>query len=134
MELAFLTPLLKDSADSVSGGVAIYDERVLKTWLTKNGGRTDGVDKGLEGGFVLVFPMKMTTFRIVSDQSVEWCGEHTEIADIHVVEIKESKKGTQFSKCCWSFPILNPIDFDGVHGNMVLAIMTPRYLTSVTSN
>ena len=34
MELAFLIPLLKDSADSVSGGVAIDRESFFKTGLS----------------------------------------------------------------------------------------------------
>ena len=44
MELAFLTLLLKDGADSVCGGVAINDEGVVEMWLTKDQGHANGVD------------------------------------------------------------------------------------------
>ena len=36
MKLAFLTPLLKDGAQSVSRGVAINNEGFLETWLSEN--------------------------------------------------------------------------------------------------
>ena len=94
MELAFLTPLLKDSTDSISGGVTIDDEGVLETQLMKNRGHTDSIDKGLEGRFMLIFPMEMAPFCAVGDQSIERCGEQTEVVNVHAVEIKESEKGT----------------------------------------
>ena len=121
MELAFLTPLLKDGADSISGGVTIDDESFLKTWLTKDGGRADSVDEGLEGGFVLIFPKKTAALHTVCDQGIEQCGKHTEIVDIHVIEVKESKESTQLLECRRSFPVFNPINFDGIHGDTVLA-------------
>ena len=71
MELAFLTLLLKDGADCVSGGVAINYEQVLEMRLTKNGGRTNGIDKCLKGGFVLVFPIELTTLGAEGDERVE---------------------------------------------------------------
>ena len=43
MELAFLIPLLKDSANSVSGGVAIDGELVLESGLSQNRGGANGV-------------------------------------------------------------------------------------------
>jgi hypothetical protein len=49
VELAFLTLLLKDGANSVSGSVAIHREWVLETGLTEDWSRTDGVDERLEG-------------------------------------------------------------------------------------
>ena len=36
MELAFLTPLLKDGANRISGGVTINDEGILEMRLTKD--------------------------------------------------------------------------------------------------
>ena len=48
MELAFLTPLLKDSANCVGRGVAINNERIFKAGLAKDWGRADGVDEGLK--------------------------------------------------------------------------------------
>ena len=70
MELAFLTLLLKDGADSVSGGVAIYNERVFEAGLAKDGGRADGVNKGLEGGFVFILPVEATALRAKRDKGV----------------------------------------------------------------
>ena len=43
MELAFLIPLLKDGADSISGGVAINRELVLESGLSQDGGGADSV-------------------------------------------------------------------------------------------
>ena len=43
MELAFLIPLLKDGANSVSGGVAIDHESVLESGLSQDGGSANGV-------------------------------------------------------------------------------------------
>ena len=43
MELAFLIPLLKDGADSVSGGVAIDRELVVKTGLSEDWGGAHSV-------------------------------------------------------------------------------------------
>ena len=87
MELAFLTPLLKDSTDSVSRGVAINNEGVLEAWLTKNQSRTNCINKGLKSGFVFVIPNEMASLCAMGDQCVEWCGKHTKIPDVHAVEI-----------------------------------------------
>ena len=67
MELAFLTPLLKDGANRISRGVAINNEGVLKTWLSKNGCCADGVDKGLKGRFVFMIPMCYDSFPLLLD-------------------------------------------------------------------
>jgi hypothetical protein len=74
VELAFLTLLLKDGADGVSGGVAINNERVLEARLTKDRGRADGIHKCLKGGFVFVFPMKFATLGAKRDERVKGGG------------------------------------------------------------
>jgi hypothetical protein len=43
VELAFLIPLLKDGANSVSGGVAIDREPVFESGLAQDGGGTNRV-------------------------------------------------------------------------------------------
>ena len=71
MELAFLTLLLKDGADSISGGVAIDDEGVIKTGLMKDWSHTNSVDEHLEGGFVFLFPVEFAAFRAKRNKSVK---------------------------------------------------------------
>ena len=94
MELAFLTLLLKDGADSVSGGVAINNERVLESGLAKDRGRANGIHKGLKGGFVFVFPMKFATFGTERDECVEGSGQSAEISNVHAVEVEETEEGS----------------------------------------
>ena len=67
MELAFLTPLLKDGAHHISGSVAINDKGVFKMRLSEDWGSANGIDKGLEGGFVFIFPVEPTPFGTVSN-------------------------------------------------------------------
>ena len=74
MELAFLTLLLKDGADGVSGGVAIDDKRILEAGLTKDRGCTNGIYKCLKGGFVFVFPMKFATLGAKCDERIKGGG------------------------------------------------------------
>ena len=71
MELAFFTLLLKDGANSISRGVAIYDEWVLETRLSEDRGGTNGIYERLKGAFVFVVPMKFATFRAECDEGVE---------------------------------------------------------------
>ena len=92
MELAFLTPLLKDGADHVGRGIAINNERVLKLGLMKDQGCTDSVDEGLKCRFMFVFPMKPATFCTMCHESVEWGCEHAEVSNIHAVKIKKTKE------------------------------------------
>jgi hypothetical protein len=94
MELAFLTLLLKDGAQSISGGVAIDNEGFLKTGLPENWGGTNGVNKSVKRGFVFVVPMESAAFSAVGDECIKWGGEHAEIADIHAVEVEETEKST----------------------------------------
>ena len=89
MELAFLTLLLKDGADGVSGGVTINNKRVVEARLPKDGGRANGVDECLEGRFVFVIPMKFATFSTERDKCVERGGEKAEVSDVHAVKIEE---------------------------------------------
>jgi hypothetical protein len=92
VELAFLTLLLKDGANRVSGGVAINNKRVLETRLAKNGSGANGVDECLEGSFVFVFPVKFAAFRAESHESIEGGGQHTEISNVHAIKIEEPKE------------------------------------------
>ena len=119
MELAFLTPLLKDSANGISGGVAINNKGVIETRLAENRGGADGVNQGLKSRFMFIFPMKMATFHAVSHKSVKRGGEHAEIMNVHVVKVEETEECTQFAERCQSFSILNAIDFDWVHRNAI---------------
>ena len=74
MELAFLTLLLKDGADSVSGGVAIDDEGLIETGLTENRSRANGVDEHLEGGLVFTFPVEFAALRAKRNECVKGGG------------------------------------------------------------
>jgi hypothetical protein len=74
VELAFLTLLLKDRADSVSGGVAINGEGLIKTRLTEDRSHTNGVDKHLKGGLVFTFPVEFAAFRAKCNECVEGGG------------------------------------------------------------
>ena len=66
MELAFLIPLLKDGANSVSGGIAIDRELVLEAGLSQDGGHVDGIHKGIECCFMFVVPIKLPSFHAMS--------------------------------------------------------------------
>ena len=90
MELAFLTLLLKDGADSVCGGVAINDEWVFKMWLTKDRGRANGIDEGLKGGLVFLLPMEFTAFSAICDERVKGSGQETEVSNVHAVKVEET--------------------------------------------
>ena len=87
VELAFFIPLLKDGANSVSGGVAIDRESVLKAGLMKDGGGTNRVHQGVKRGFEFVVPIKLPSPGAVSDERIERCGQHAEITDVHAIEI-----------------------------------------------
>ena len=93
MELAFLTPLLKNGTKSVSGGVAINNEGFLEAWLSENGSGANSVDERVERGFVFIIPVESATFSAVGDERIERGGEHAEIANIHSVEVEKTKKG-----------------------------------------
>ena len=71
MELAFLTLLLKDGANSVGGGVAIENKWVLETRLAEDWSRTDGIYECLEGGLVFILPVEAATFRTEGDKGVQ---------------------------------------------------------------
>ena len=74
VELAFLIPLLKDSADSVGGSAAINCELIFKSGLSEDGGGAHHIHKGIECCFMFVIPIKLPSFRAVSYQRVERCG------------------------------------------------------------
>ena len=125
MELAFLTPLLKNSAESVGGGVAIDDKRFIKLWLSKDRGGANSVDKSVKGRFVFVIPMEFTPLHAVGNKGVKWGGEHTEMMDVHVVKVEKSQKGMEFSQSYGSLPVFDAIYFHWVHGNAILADDNP---------
>jgi hypothetical protein len=93
VELAFLTPLLKNSAESVGRGVAIDDKGFLKTWLLEDGGGAYRVNEGVKRGFVFILPVKSASFGAVGNECIKWGGEHAEIANIHAIEVEKSEKG-----------------------------------------
>ena len=117
MELAFLTLLLKDGADSVSGGVAINDKGVLETGLSKDRGGTYGINECLEGRFMFIFPTEFATLGAECDEGIERGGQKTKVPDVHAIKIEETQEGTQFAKGRGSFPVFDTINFDGVHGD-----------------
>ena len=119
MELAFLIPLLKDSANRVSGGVAINCELVVKSGLSQDGGCADSVHQGVEGCFKFIVPVKLPSLGAVSDEYVERCGQHAEVSNVHAIEIEETEKCSNFLQGCRTFPILHTLDLDWVHGNGV---------------
>jgi hypothetical protein len=121
MELAFLIPLLKDGANSVSGGVAIDREAVLKAGLTKDGGGANGVHQGVERGFKFVVPIKLPPSCAMSNKRVEGCGQHAKVANIHAIKVQEAEECSNFLQGRGTFPILYALDFDRIHGNGVLA-------------
>jgi hypothetical protein len=90
VELAFLTLLLKDSADSVGGGVAINYKWVLKMGLSKDRGRTNGIDECLEGRFVFIFPMKFATLSAECNECIEGGGQQTEVPDVHAIKVEKT--------------------------------------------
>ena len=92
MELAFFTPLLKNSAESISGGVAINNERFFEAWLLENRRGANSVDKSVKRGFVFIVPVKSAAFSAVGDKRVEWGGEHAEVVNIHLVEVEKTEK------------------------------------------
>ena len=94
MELAFLTLLLKDGADRVSRGIAINNKGVFETGLVKDRGGAHGVDEGLEGRFVFIFPVKFATFSAESYKGVERSREHTEVPNVHAIEIEETQESS----------------------------------------
>ena len=73
VELAFFTPLLKDSANCISGGIAINNKGVFETWLSQDQGCANCIYKGLESGFVFTVPMEMATLGAMCHKSIEGC-------------------------------------------------------------
>ena len=121
MELAFLTLLLKDGAYSVCGGVAINHEWVLETWLAKDQGGANGVDKGLKCGFMFVLPVEFTTLGAKRDKRIERGCEEAEVSNVHAVKVEKSQECAQFSKGRRPFPIFDAINLDWVHGDAIFA-------------
>ena len=93
MELAFLTLLLKDGTDGVSGGATIDNEGVFETGLAKDRGRTNGIDERLKGGLVFIFPMEFATLSAKRDECVEGGGQSAEVLDIHAIKVEKAEEG-----------------------------------------
>jgi hypothetical protein len=121
VELAFLTLLLKDGADRVGRGVAINNKWVFESGLTKDGSRTYGVHESLKGRLVFVIPVEFAALSAKSHEGVEGCSEHTEVLNVHAIEVEEAKECSYFSQSGGSFPIFDAIDFDRIHCNTIFA-------------
>ena len=115
VELAFLIPLLKDGADSVSRGIAINRKLVFEPGLSQDGGGAHRIHKGVECCFVFVIPIKLPSFRAVSYQRIERCSQHAKSTDIHAIEVQEAEESSNFLQGRGSFPVLHPLDFDQVY-------------------
>ena len=126
MELAFLTPLLKDGANCIGGGIAINNEGVFEMWLLEHWGCADSIHQGLKSGFVFKVPVETTTFGTMRNESIKRCSEHAEVTNIHAIKVEETEESSEFAKCCGSFPVFNTIDFDWVHSNTIFANDHPK--------
>ena len=93
MELAFLTPLLKNGAESIGRGVAINDKGFLKAWLSEDGGGANRIDEGVERGFMFIVPVELATLGAVGNERVKRGGEHAEITNVHLVEVEKAEEG-----------------------------------------
>ena len=94
MELAFLTPLLKNGAESVGGGVTIKNEGFLEAWLSENRGGAYCIDEGVKRGFMFIVPVELAAFSAVGNKRVKRCGKHAEVTNVHSVEVEKAEKGT----------------------------------------
>ena len=63
--------------------------------------------------------MKFAPLGTVCHQDIEGCRQHTEVANVHAIKVKESKEGAEFLKCGRPFPISDTVNFNGVHGNAI---------------
>ena len=93
MELAFLTPLLKNGAKSIGRGVAINNKGFLEAWLSEDGGGAYRIDEGIKHSFVFIVPVKLATLSAVGDKHIKRDGEHTEVVNVHSVEVEKAKEG-----------------------------------------
>ena len=73
MELAFLIPLLKDSANSIGGGIAVDHELIFKSGLSQNRGSANSVYKGVERHLMFIIPIEFPPFCAESDECIERC-------------------------------------------------------------
>jgi hypothetical protein len=96
VELAFLIPLLKDGANSVSRGVAINRESVLESGLSQDRGGANRVHKGVERRFKFIVPVELPSSCAVSDERIEGCGQHAEVANVHAIKIEEAEECSNF--------------------------------------
>ena len=93
MELAFLTPLLKDGAKSVSRGIAINDKGFFEAWLSENGGSAYRINEGIKRSFMFIVPVKPATFSAVGNKCVQRSGEHAKVTNVHPVEVEKTEEG-----------------------------------------
>ena len=70
----------------------------------------------------------------MSYQHVKRCGQNTKSTDIHLVEIQEAEKCLNFLQGYGSFPVLDTLNFDWVHGDGILMDDDSKVFTLVTSN
>ena len=117
MELAFLIPLLKDGANSISRGVTIDHELIFKSGLLQDGSHAYSVYQGIECCFMLIVPIKLPSFHAVSHQRIKRCGQHAKSMDVHAIEIWKAKECPNFLQGQGSFPVLHTLDFDRIHSN-----------------
>ena len=66
-------------------------------WLLEDRGSTHHINKSVKRGLVFIIPVKFAAFRSVGNKCIKWGGEHTEVANVHSVEVEKAEKGTQFS-------------------------------------
>ena len=70
---------------------------------------------------MFIVPIKLPSFHAMSDKHVERCGQHAKSMNIHAIEVQEAEECSNFLQGRGSFPVLHTLDFDGVHGDGVLA-------------
>jgi hypothetical protein len=121
VELAFLIPLLKDRSHRVGRSITIYNEGVLKLRLSQYGGGADSVFQGHKSLFVFDVPIKLPSTRAVGNKRVERCSQDAKPADIHPIKVEEAEECPNFRQRRGSLPILDALDFHGVHGDQVFA-------------
>ena len=90
MELAFLTPLLKNGAESIGRGIAINNKRFLETRLAENGGGTHRINESIKRSFVFVVPVEFAPFRTVGNECIKRGGQHAKVANVHLVKVEKT--------------------------------------------
>jgi hypothetical protein len=84
---------LKDGAESIGGGVTIDDKGFLEVWLSENRGGAYHINKSIKCSFMFIIPVESAALGAVGNERVEWGGEHTEVLNVHAVEVEKAEKG-----------------------------------------